>query len=72
MVLTARDERLGTDAVAKLHASGLQNVVFHHLDVTDPASIASLENFIDGQFGKLDILVTIMKPRFFLNNFQVI
>ncbi|PWA67963.1 glucose/ribitol dehydrogenase [Artemisia annua] len=57
VVLTARDERLGADAVAKLHASGLQDVIFHQLDVTDLASIASLENFIDGQFGKLDILV---------------
>ncbi|GJY82581.1 salutaridine reductase-like protein [Tanacetum coccineum] len=57
VVLTARDERLGADAVAKLHASGLHDVVFHQLDVTDPAGIASLESFIQGQFGKLDILV---------------
>ncbi|KAI3693605.1 hypothetical protein L1987_76552 [Smallanthus sonchifolius] len=57
VVLTARDEKRGTDAVAKLHSSGLPDVVFHQLDVTDPASIASLANFIDARFGKLDILV---------------
>ncbi|KAK1438644.1 hypothetical protein QVD17_04453 [Tagetes erecta] len=57
VVLTARDHKRGADAVAKLHVSGLSNVIFHQLDVTDPASITSLANFIDHQFGKLDILV---------------
>lgn len=57
VVLTARDEKRGVDAVAELHSSGLPDVVFHQLDVTDPASIASLANFIDAKFGKLDILV---------------
>ncbi|KAD5316796.1 hypothetical protein E3N88_16742 [Mikania micrantha] len=57
VVLTARDEKRGADAVARLHSSGLPDVVFHQLDVTDPASIASLANFIDSRFGKLDILV---------------
>ncbi|GJX56304.1 salutaridine reductase-like protein [Tanacetum coccineum] len=57
VVLTARDQKLGEDAVAKLHESGLPDVVFHQLDVTDSTSIASLANFIDAQFGKLDILV---------------
>ncbi|KAI3710871.1 hypothetical protein L2E82_40666 [Cichorium intybus] len=57
VVLTARDEKRGADAVAKLHSSGLPDVVFHQLDVTDPASIASLADFIDARFGKLDILV---------------
>nr|XP_043606703.1 short-chain dehydrogenase/reductase 2b-like [Erigeron canadensis] len=57
VVLTARDEKRGKDAVANLRASGLQDVVFHQLDVTDPPSIASLANFIDTRFKKLDILV---------------
>lgn len=57
VVLTARDHKLGEDAVAKLHESGLRDVIFNQLDVTDPTSIASLANFIDAQFGKLDILV---------------
>ncbi|KAJ9549965.1 hypothetical protein OSB04_022508 [Centaurea solstitialis] len=57
VVLTARDEKRGVDAVAELRSSGSPDVVFHQLDVTDPASIASLADFIDARFGKLDILV---------------
>ncbi|KAJ4967944.1 hypothetical protein NE237_014645 [Protea cynaroides] len=58
VVLTARDEKKGAEAVEKLKGSGLSAVVFHQLDVMDPASIASLVDFIRTQFGKLDILVT--------------
>ncbi|KAK4848404.1 hypothetical protein QYF36_012546 [Acer negundo] len=59
VVLTSRDEKRGLDAVEKLKESeGLSDfVIFHQLDVTDPASIASLAHFIKTQFGKLDILV---------------
>ncbi|XP_043720854.1 (+)-neomenthol dehydrogenase-like [Telopea speciosissima] len=57
VVLTARDEKRGVEAVEKLKGSGLSHVVFHQLDVMDPASIASLADFIKTQFGKLDILV---------------
>ncbi|KAM5555194.1 (+)-neomenthol dehydrogenase [Rosa sericea] len=58
VVLTARDEKRGLEAVEKLMESGLSGqVVFHQLDVADPASITSLAQFIKSQFGKLDILV---------------
>ncbi|XP_052729909.1 (+)-neomenthol dehydrogenase isoform X2 [Vigna angularis] len=58
VVLTARDEKRGTDAVEKLKEFGVSDqVVFHQLDVTDPKSIESLANFIKTHFGKLDILV---------------
>ncbi|CAI9266275.1 unnamed protein product [Lactuca saligna] len=57
VVLTARDEKRGTDAVVELHSYGLSDVVFYQLDVTFPASIASLANFVDTRFGKLNILV---------------
>ncbi|KAB2063370.1 hypothetical protein ES319_A10G212100v1 [Gossypium barbadense] len=58
VVLTARDEKRGLEAVDKLKDLGLSdNVVFHQLDVADPASVASLVDFIKTQFGKLDILV---------------
>ncbi|KAK9901453.1 hypothetical protein M0R45_002084 [Rubus argutus] len=58
VVLTARDEKRGLEAVEKLKQSGLSGqVVFHQLDVADPSSIASLANFVKTQFGKLDILV---------------
>lgn len=57
-VLTARDEKKGLEAVEKLKESGLsEHVVFHQLDVADPASIASLADFIKFKYGKLDILV---------------
>ncbi|KAF5735058.1 (+)-neomenthol dehydrogenase [Tripterygium wilfordii] len=56
VVLTARDETKGLEAVEKLKEFG-HNIVFHQLDVTDPASVSSLADFIKSQFGKLDILV---------------
>ena len=58
VVLTARDEKRGVEAVQKLKELGLPgHVVFHQLDVTDPKSIKSLADFIKNQYGKLDILV---------------
>ncbi|PKI69292.1 hypothetical protein CRG98_010293 [Punica granatum] len=60
VVLTARDEQRGLEAVNNLlrNSPGLSDsVIFHQLDVTDPASIASLAEFVKARFGKLDILV---------------
>ncbi|XP_058744028.1 (+)-neomenthol dehydrogenase-like isoform X2 [Vicia villosa] len=58
VVLTARDQKRGLEAVDKLKQLSLPGlVVFHQLDVTDPASITSFADFIKNQYGKLDILV---------------
>ncbi|KAI3878669.1 hypothetical protein MKX03_013967 [Papaver bracteatum] len=57
VVLTARDEQRGSDAVSLLVKSGLENVVFHQLDVRDQSSADSLAKYVQTQFGKLDILV---------------
>jgi (+)-neomenthol dehydrogenase len=58
VVLTARDENRGLEAVQKLKQLSLTGLVlFHQLDVTDHASIRSFVDFIQNQFGKLDILV---------------
>ncbi|TYI62289.1 hypothetical protein E1A91_D10G234000v1 [Gossypium mustelinum] len=58
VVLTARDEKRGLEALESLKHSGLSDyLIFHQLDVTDPESIASLADFVKKQFGKLDILV---------------
>ncbi|XP_031257603.1 short-chain dehydrogenase/reductase 2b-like [Pistacia vera] len=57
VVLTARDEKRGVEAVEKLKESGHDNVIFRQLDVTDNASVHSLTDFIRNHFGKLDILV---------------
>ncbi|KAI8545175.1 hypothetical protein RHMOL_Rhmol07G0021300 [Rhododendron molle] len=58
VVLTARDEKRGSEALEKLKGSGLTDlVVFHQLDVANPSSVASLADFVKTQLGKLDILV---------------
>ena len=59
VVLTARDEKRGMEAASKLHRSGLPNVVFHQLDVSDSVSIHNLANFVLDKFGRLDILVSV-------------
>ncbi|KAF5460705.1 hypothetical protein F2P56_020555 [Juglans regia] len=56
VILTARDAKRGNEAVEELKAAGYSDVLFHQLDVTDPASVSSLASFISTQFGKLDIL----------------
>ena len=59
VVLTARDEKRGLQALETFKASGLSDlVIFHQLDVAEAASVASLADFIKFNFGKLDILVT--------------
>ncbi|KAJ1392613.1 Short-chain dehydrogenase/reductase SDR [Sesbania bispinosa] len=58
VLLTARDEKRGLQALQTLKASGLSDlVVFHQLDVADAASVVSLADFVKSEFGKLDILV---------------
>ncbi|KAK4418675.1 (+)-neomenthol dehydrogenase [Sesamum alatum] len=59
VVLTARNEKRGLEAVEKLKASSSLSgsIIFHQLDVADSASVASLAQFVKSQFGKLDILV---------------
>lgn len=59
VILSARDEKRGLEAVDKLKQLYLSDdqVFFHQLDVTETNSIASLANFIQTNFGKLDILV---------------
>ncbi|XP_048558360.1 (+)-neomenthol dehydrogenase-like [Triticum urartu] len=57
VVLTARDEMRGGEAVERLNALGLSHVVFHQLEITDASSAAALAGFLKTRFGKLDILV---------------
>ncbi|GKB14821.1 glucose/ribitol dehydrogenase [Tanacetum coccineum] len=57
VILTSRNELRGVEAVEKLNSSGLSNVMFHQLDITDSSSIARLRKFIESRFRKLDILV---------------
>ncbi|CAI9101757.1 OLC1v1039164C1 [Oldenlandia corymbosa var. corymbosa] len=59
VVLTARDEKRGLDALHELKESGglSGDVIFHQLDVADSSSVASLAEFVTTEFGRLDILV---------------
>ncbi|KAK4411352.1 (+)-neomenthol dehydrogenase [Sesamum angolense] len=58
VVLTARYEKKGLQAINQLKGTALSDhVIFHQLDVTDLESIALLAKFIKSQFGKLDILI---------------
>ncbi|CAL5437373.1 unnamed protein product [Camellia sinensis] len=57
VILTARDEKRGLETVENLKVCGLSHILFHQLEVTDQASIASMADFIKNKFGKLDILV---------------
>ncbi|XP_076960353.1 (+)-neomenthol dehydrogenase-like, partial [Bidens hawaiensis] len=57
VILTSRNQIRGEEAVEKLKLSGLSNIVFHQLDISDPSSIASLAKFVQTRFGKLDILI---------------
>ncbi|CAI9274369.1 unnamed protein product [Lactuca saligna] len=57
VVVTARNENRGIKAIENLKVSGLNDVVFHQLDVKDPMSVGRLAKFVESQFKKLDILV---------------
>ncbi|KAK6776700.1 hypothetical protein RDI58_027701 [Solanum bulbocastanum] len=57
VVLTARNEKRGMEAMYLLNEQGFLNVVFHQLDVQDAQSIESLAKFIQTPYGRLDILV---------------
>jgi NAD(P)-dependent dehydrogenase (short-subunit alcohol dehydrogenase family) len=56
VLVGARDESRGLEAVKKLNTEG-SDATFVKLDVTDPATIRSAAASIDKQFGRLDILI---------------
>ena len=53
---SARNEKLGQEAVKALNGEGLQPK-FHQLDICDTASIDKLKNFLQTTYGGLDVLV---------------
>jgi NAD(P)-dependent dehydrogenase (short-subunit alcohol dehydrogenase family) len=56
VVLTARKPAAGQAALSKLGSQKL-SAQFHPLEITDPASIAELRDFLEGTFGRLDVLI---------------
>ncbi|KAL8170877.1 hypothetical protein V2J09_022681 [Rumex salicifolius] len=67
VVLTAREESKGVEAVQSLAKQGLKNVHFLLLDVAKPCSISSFVVSFNQQFGVLDILHarTVLSTNFF-------
>ncbi|MCB9294836.1 MAG: SDR family oxidoreductase [Lewinellaceae bacterium] len=56
VILTSRDKQKGTDAARRLDGTGA-GVAFHPLDVSQPASIETLQQFVEQEYGRLDVLV---------------
>ncbi|XP_066301436.1 carbonyl reductase [NADPH] 1-like [Branchiostoma lanceolatum] len=54
--LTARNEKLGQEAVQKLKSEGL-NASFHQLDITNEQSMQALKQHLQDKHGGLDVLV---------------
>ncbi|XP_071994834.1 carbonyl reductase [NADPH] 1-like [Engystomops pustulosus] len=54
--LTARNPKLGEEAVKTLNNEGL-SPLFHQLDINDPASIRCLRDFLKEKYGGLDVLI---------------
>ncbi len=57
-VLTARDEDRGKKAVEALKREGLDNVIFHPLDVQSEESSRNLAQWLSQNYGGIDILVS--------------
>lgn len=55
VILTARDEQSGLEAVDKL--GGSSNLFFHTLDVGSDDSVAELSQFMNDKFGRVDVLI---------------
>lgn len=56
VILTARDSNIGLEATRVLQEGGL-NVLFHQLDVLDPLSVKQFTDWVQQNYGGLDILV---------------
>ncbi|KAI5622506.1 hypothetical protein C0J50_18107, partial [Silurus asotus] len=57
VLLTARSEALGKEAVELVKAEGFKNVVFHQLDICDQGSSQVLAKFLKEKYGGLDVLI---------------
>jgi hypothetical protein len=57
VILTSRDSNVGLEATRVLQEGAL-NVLFHQLDVLDPSSIKQFSEWLQQNYGGLDILVS--------------
>lgn len=56
VILTSRDARAGQAAAQRLRDEGLE-VAHHVLDVTRPAHVDRVREFVEAELGRLDVLV---------------
>ncbi len=68
VVLTSRSEVKGQESIKQLQEEGL-NIIYHQLDVTDPASIEQLAGYVRERYKRLDVLVN--NAAIFLDSKQV-
>lgn len=57
VILTARNQELGNQALDKLHALGAKNIEFQLLDLDKEETIANFSSYIKSTYQGLDILV---------------
>lgn len=55
VILSSRDEIKGKEAIKKLN--GGENLFFHQLDISDEKSVQNIKEYVQKEFGKLDILI---------------
>ncbi|KAM4699061.1 carbonyl reductase [NADPH] 1-like [Discoglossus pictus] len=55
--LTARDPKLGQEAVKALKDNEGLTALFHQLDITDLQSIRTLQDFLKSKYGGIDLLI---------------
>jgi NAD(P)-dependent dehydrogenase (short-subunit alcohol dehydrogenase family) len=72
VVLTARDETRGKEALESLKSQELHNVNFHPLDVTSQESILALADWLGKTYGGIDILVSTFEAYTLLKHFAVV
>ncbi|XP_033887758.3 carbonyl reductase [NADPH] 1 [Acipenser ruthenus] len=56
VIVAARSEALGKAAVEDLKKEGL-TAIFHQLDITDPASVQRVKDFLEKNYGGVDVLI---------------
>ncbi len=72
VVLTARDETRGKEALESLKSQELHNVNFHPLDVASQESILALADWLRKTYGGIDILVSTFEAYKLLKHFAFV
>ena len=57
IILTSRDASAGVESIKVLNEGGL-NLIYHQLDIVDPLSINQFVEWLQENYGGLDILVS--------------